>query len=95
MKSKEQLIEEGNAFLTCVKKAYLHGNDTPQEDVMDKENIKKIIKWQEQVEDFVEKYGLNTQRERLTDCSWLANGSRVSVERIKRVIEILDSVGID
>lgn len=95
MKTKEQLIEEGNALLACVKKAYLHGNDTPKEDVMDKDNIEKLVKWQEQVEDFVEKYGLNTQRERLVDCSWLANGSRVSVERIKRVIEILDSVEIN
>lgn len=27
MKSKEQLIKEGNDLLACVKKAYVHGVD--------------------------------------------------------------------
>ena len=92
MKCKEQLIKEGNDLLACVKKAYVHGVDMPQADVMDQVNIDKLNDWHEQVEDYVEKYGLNTQRDRLADCSWIVNHSQVRVERIKRIIKILESV---
>ena len=55
MKSKEQLIKEGNDLLACVKKAYVHGVDMPQADVMDKVNIDNLNDRHGQVEDYVVK----------------------------------------
>lgn len=89
---KTDLISQGEELLSCVKKRNIFGADFADENCMDDDDIKRLQTWLERVEEFVEKQGLECQKKRLADNSWIVNGERVSVERIKYILSIIESV---
>lgn len=89
---KDDLIRQGKELLSCVKKRNIFDPDFADENCMDKTDIQKLLTWFERVEEFVEKFGLECQKNRLADNSWIVNGERVSVERIKKILSIIESV---
>lgn len=89
---KTDLISQGEKLLSCVKKHNIFGADFADENCMDNDDIKRLQTWFERVEEFVERYGLECQKNRLTDNSWIVNGERVSVERIKYILSIIESM---
>lgn len=89
---KDDLIRQGKELLSCVKKRNVFGTDFADENCMDDDDIKRLQTWSERVEEFVEKNGLECQKNRLTDNSWIVNGERVNVERIKYILSIIENV---
>lgn len=82
---KTDLISQGEELLSCVKKRNILGADFADENCMYDDDIKRLQTLFERVEEFVEKQGLECQKNRLADNSWIVNRERVSVERIKKI----------
>lgn len=93
-KLKEQLISNGNQLLSFVtKKDFGMGII---EDVMTNQHIEELNDWFLRAEEFVELYGLDCQKERFDASSWIINqDERVSVERIKTILSLLESIKRD
>lgn len=88
---KDELIKKGNLLLSFVEKTTLGYNTMV--DILDEKHIKELEEWYCDVEEFVERYGLECHKEDLDNNSWIINqGRRVSVERIKKIISILNRI---
>lgn len=90
LKYKIGLINKGNQLLGFVKKKNF-GMEII-EDVMDDEHLKELNNWYQDVEEFSERYGLQCQRERIEANSWIINGEKVSVKRIKEIMSQLERI---
>lgn len=87
---KKELLEQGNRLLGFVKKKNL-GMDTIV-DILEEPHLSELNEWFFDVEEFVERNGLDVHKRRLTDADRIINGERVSVERITSIISIIDRI---
>lgn len=91
IEQQNNLIDRGNNLLGLVKTKDI-GEDIIF-NVLDNEHIEELKKWHIDIEEFVEKYGLEVHKMRLFSNSWIINqDERVSVERIKAIISILKQI---
>lgn len=91
---KDELLKQGRELLTRIKKRteYAYGMEFMKEAYMSDSDLEQLQAWFERVEEFVERFGLECQRERLSQNSWIINNGRVSEERIKNILLIIESI---
>lgn len=91
---KDELLRQGRELLTRSKKRTEHafGMEFMKEAYMSTSDLEQLQAWFERVEEFVERFGLECQRERLSQNSWIINNGRVSEERIKNILLIIESI---
>lgn len=91
---KDELLRQGEELLTLIKKrmTYAFGKEFIEEAYMSDPDLKQLGTWFERVEEYVERFGLECQKQRLSQNSCIINNGRVSEERIKYILSIIESI---
>lgn len=92
--SKNELLKQGEELLARIKKrmTYAFGKEFMEEAYMSDPDLKQLGTWFEHVEEYVERFGLECHKQRLSQNSWIVNNGRVSEERIKYILSIIESI---
>ena len=85
VEDKKVLIEQGNALLSKVYQADIL-NCGSLEDVVSNKDIESFEKWRLAVKSYL--YGTPLYED-FQNLDWIIDGNRVSVKRIKMIIELL------
>ena len=86
---KSKLIEKGKQLLGFVTKQDKGWGI--KVDVMDDEHRNELNEWFYNAEEFVERYGLDCQKERLNGIG-LINGKQVNVPGVNVILEIIERI---
>lgn len=91
---KQMLLDKANYLLKFVTQKEMFGGT---HDVMNDEHIKVLEIWRNEAEDFVERFGLATQKERFGLSLNIIdyNHNRVDVSRIKSLLSEIERVCVD
>ena len=85
MEEKNVLIDQGNELLLKIHQADVF-NSGSLEDVISDEDAEKFELWRLSVKSYLFGKPLFDEFQNL---DWIVNGNRVSVERVKKIIELL------
>lgn len=88
--NKSELINGGEQILASIKEEDIFGISSPQECVSD-EFLPFVQKWTESLVEYAKNISNKEMREDLLSL-WIYNGRRVSSDRIKYAIMILNSL---
>lgn len=83
------LLDKANCLLKFVKQKEMFGGI---HDVMDDEHIKALEEWLIDAINFVEKYGDCSINNDFKANTWIINGERVCVERINKILSIIENI---
>lgn len=86
---KQMLLDKANCLLKFVKQKEMFGGI---HDVMDDEHIKALEEWLIDAINFVEKYGDCSINNDFKANTWIINGERVCVERINKILSIIENI---
>lgn len=85
MENKKVLIEQGEFLLSKVYQTDVF-NCGSLEDVVSDEDIKSLERWLLDVKAYL--YGTSSYED-FQNLGWIVNGNRISVKRVKMIIELL------
>lgn len=86
---KQMLLDKANCLLKFVKQKEMFGGI---HDVMDDEHIKALEEWLIVAKEFVQKYSNDSINDYFESNSWIINGERVSIERIDKILSIIENI---